>query len=96
MSTGKRLFIWLNTERKWNIFKTFLCKYTQQYIPIVSKERHHKAKPLWLNKSVSVEVLKKKCAFKAFKLAGAAEIFIRYKEANKACKKAIRQAKNRD
>uniref|UniRef100_A0A803J5S4 PX domain-containing protein n=1 Tax=Xenopus tropicalis TaxID=8364 RepID=A0A803J5S4_XENTR len=89
----ERLFIGLDTEGKWNIFKTLLCRYTQQYIPHVSKERHRKAKPLWLNKSVSVEVGKKKRAFKAFRLAGTAETFIRYKEANKACKKAIRQAK---
>uniref|UniRef100_A0A803KG92 Reverse transcriptase domain-containing protein n=1 Tax=Xenopus tropicalis TaxID=8364 RepID=A0A803KG92_XENTR len=89
----ERLFMGLDTEGKWNIFKTLLCRYTQQYIPLVSKERHRKAKPLWLNKSVIVEVGKKKRAFRAFKLAGTAETFIRYKEANKACKKAIRQAK---
>uniref|UniRef100_A0A803JLD2 Reverse transcriptase domain-containing protein n=1 Tax=Xenopus tropicalis TaxID=8364 RepID=A0A803JLD2_XENTR len=89
----ERLFMGLDTEGKWNIFKTLLCRYTQQYIPLVSKERHRKAKPLWLNKRVKVEVGKKKRAFKAFKLAGTAETFIRYKEANKACKKAIRQAK---
>uniref|UniRef100_A0A803JAV9 Reverse transcriptase domain-containing protein n=1 Tax=Xenopus tropicalis TaxID=8364 RepID=A0A803JAV9_XENTR len=89
----ERLFMGLDTEGKWNIFKTLLCRYTQQYIPLVSKERHRKAKPLWLNKSVIVEVGKKKRAFRALKLAGTAETFIRYKEANKACKKAIRQAK---
>uniref|UniRef100_A0A803JG40 Reverse transcriptase domain-containing protein n=1 Tax=Xenopus tropicalis TaxID=8364 RepID=A0A803JG40_XENTR len=89
----ERLFMGLDTEGKWNIFKTLLCRYTQQYIPLVSKERHRKAKPLWLNKRVIVEVGKKKRAFRAFKLAGTAETFIRYKEANKACKKAIRQAK---
>ncbi|KAE8597549.1 hypothetical protein XENTR_v10016507 [Xenopus tropicalis] len=88
-----RLFMGLDTEGKWNIFKTLLCRYTQQYIPLVSKERHRKAKPLWLNKRVRVEAGNKKRAFKAFKLAGTAETFIRYKEANKACKKAIRQAK---
>uniref|UniRef100_A0A803K0S7 Cyclin-I n=1 Tax=Xenopus tropicalis TaxID=8364 RepID=A0A803K0S7_XENTR len=51
----ERLFMGLDTEGKWNIFKTLLCRYTQQYIPLVSKERHRKEKPLWLNKGVSVE-----------------------------------------
>uniref|UniRef100_A0A803J4N6 Uncharacterized protein n=1 Tax=Xenopus tropicalis TaxID=8364 RepID=A0A803J4N6_XENTR len=48
----QRLFTGLSTEGKWYIFKIFLNKYTCQYIPLESKERHCRAKPLWLNKSL--------------------------------------------
>ncbi|XP_063819183.1 uncharacterized protein LOC135057220 [Pseudophryne corroboree] len=76
----------------WDVLKGLLDSNIHKFIPMGSKRRGIKIKPMWLNKKVKAEMDNKTRAFKAF-IPNGKESFKFYKECNKKCKKAIRAAK---
>lgn len=81
----------LNTEEKWECFRSILIKGITECIPMGNKYRRTKVKPGWLNHDIKSQRTKK--TFKKFKAKVSLSAFQHYNECNKECKNSISTTK---
>ena len=80
-----------NVETSWTKFKTVLEEGCERFLP--KKPRRQRGKPIWMNDNVTRLIRIKQRRFKAHNRIRNQESLANYKESEKKCKKAVRNAR---